>query len=136
MKTTLRARRAPLMGLAATLIMLPAAHATDSEFQRIQNTVFTPLCTSCHSGFFAPHRLRLDERNSYRLLVGMQSAEVPSLQRVKSGDPNASYLVQKLEGHAAEGIRMPAGGPALSAEALALIRHWIAGGAPAPTQNP
>jgi len=128
--------RFAIAGIAAALLALPPAQASEPDFQRIQNTIFTPLCTSCHSGLFAPHRLRLDERNSYRLLVGMQSAEVPSLQRVKSGDPNASYLVQKLEGHAAEGIRMPASGPALSAEAIALIRHWIAGGAPAPAQNP
>jgi uncharacterized membrane protein len=63
------------------------------------------------------------------LLVGARSSEVPSVQRVKSGDPNASYLVQKIEGHAAEGVRMPASGPPLSRENIELIRQWIADGA-------
>jgi hypothetical protein len=129
-KSTRKTRSAATLAtLASALFALPAAYAEESDFQRIQNTVFTPLCTSCHSGFFAPHSLRLDARNSYRLLVGTQSAEVPSLQRVKSGDPDASYLVQKLEGHAAVGIRMPASGPALATEAIDLIRRWIANGA-------
>jgi len=137
--TTARNRSAPLLTLAATLFAgalqaaSPAAHAAESDFQRIQDTIFTPHCTGCHSGLFAPQRLKLDARNSYRLLVGIQSAEVPALQRVKSGDPNASYLVHKLEGHAAVGIRMPASGPALTAEAIDLIRSWIARGAPGPT---
>ena len=118
-----------LAGLASALFFLPPAGAAEADFQRIQNTIFTPLCVSCHSGLFAPHRLRLDERNSYRSLVGMQSAEVPAVQRVKSGDPDASYLVHKIEGHASEGVRMPASGPALSRQDIALIRRWIAGGA-------
>jgi hypothetical protein len=119
-----------LAGLAATLLVLPPAHGEEAGFQRIQDTILTPLCTGCHSGFFAPHGLRLDARNSYRLLVGTRSAEMPAVQRVKSGDPDASYLVQKLEGHAAEGVRMPASGPPLSRESIDLIRQWIAAGAP------
>ena len=124
-------RSALIAGLAAAVMVLPAARAADSDFQRIQDTIFTPFCTGCHSGVFAPQRLSLDARNSYRMLVGTQSAEVPSLQRVKSGDPSASYLVQKLEGHAAVGIRMPASGPALSSDAIELIRRWIQSGASA-----
>jgi mono/diheme cytochrome c family protein len=119
-------------GLAAALLVLPPARGGEADFQRIQDTIFTTHCVSCHSGLFAPHRLRLDVRNSYRSLVGMQSAEVPAFQRVKPGDPDASYLVQKIEGHASEGVRMPASGPPLSGQDIELIRQWIAGGAPAP----
>jgi len=115
--------------LAAVLFLPTLAQAGEADFQRIQNTIFTPLCVSCHSGLFAPHRLRLDARNSYRSLVGMQSAEAPAVQRVKSGDPNASYLVHKIEGHAAQGVRMPASGPPLSRQDIELIRRWIARGA-------
>jgi mono/diheme cytochrome c family protein len=118
-----------LAGLAAALFVLPSARASETDFQRIQNTIFTPLCASCHSGLFAPHRLRLDARNSYRSLVGMRSAEAPAVQRVKSGDPDASYLVHKIEGHASEGVRMPASAPPLSRQDIDLIRQWIAGGA-------
>jgi hypothetical protein len=118
--------------LAVALLVLPPAWGGEAGFERIQNTIFTTHCVSCHSGLFAPHRLRLDERNSYRSLVGMQSAEVPALQRVKPGDPEASYLVQKIEGHAAQGVRMPASGPPLSRQDIELIRQWIVGGASAP----
>jgi hypothetical protein len=118
-----------LAGLAAVLFVLPSARADEADFQRIQNTIFTPLCAGCHSGFFAPHSLRLDVRNSYRSLVGMKSAEAPALLRVKSGDPDASYLVHKIEGHATEGVRMPASGAPLSRQDIELIRQWIARGA-------
>jgi hypothetical protein len=100
-----------------------------ADFASIQENVFTPICTVCHAGGAAPQGLRLDSANSYALLVGVPSTEVPSLLRVKPGDPDASYLVQKLEGHAAVGAQMPFGGPPLPAETIAVIRQWIAAGA-------
>ena len=63
------------------------------------------------------------------MLVGAASAEVPSLKRVAPGDANNSYVIQKLEGHAAVGARMPFGGPYLDATTIALIRQWIDNGA-------
>jgi len=45
--------------------------------------------------------LRLDAASSYAMLVNTPSAEVPSLMRVSPGNPDASYIIQKLEGHAA-----------------------------------
>jgi hypothetical protein len=104
---------------------------TDDLFLQIQDTIFTPVCTGCHAGASAPQGLRLDAGNSYALLVGVASNEVPSLQRVAPGDPDASYLVQKVEGTAAVGGRMPLGGPPLPQESIDLIRQWIAAGAPA-----
>lgn len=96
----------------------------------IQAQVFTPVCTGCHAGAGAPVGLRLDTANAYALLVGVASGEVPSLQRVKPGDPANSYLVHKLEGTAAVGARMPFGGPYLDDATIAVIRTWIANGAP------
>jgi hypothetical protein len=49
----------------------------------------------------------LDSTNSYANLVNVASSEVPSLKRVEPGDDNNSYLVQKIEGTAAVGVRMP-----------------------------
>ena len=100
-----------------------------ADFVSIQAHVFTPICTVCHAGAGAPHGLRLDAANSYHLLVGIPSDEVPSVLRVKPGDPSNSYLIQKLEGHAAVGERMPFGGPYLSADVIAVIRQWISDGA-------
>jgi methionine-rich copper-binding protein CopC len=100
-----------------------------ANFASIQAQVFTPICTTCHAGADAPHGLRLDAANSYNLLVGVPSAEVPSLLRVKPGDPDSSYVIQKLEGIAAVGARMPFGGPYLSSSTIDVIRQWITDGA-------
>ncbi|GAC1510911.1 MAG: hypothetical protein NVS1B6_17620 [Steroidobacteraceae bacterium] len=106
-----------------------------AEFSSIQAHVFTPICTVCHAGAGAPYGLRLDAPDSYNLLVGVPSVEIPGLFRVRPGDPDNSYLVQKLEGHAAVGERMPLGGPYLSSEVIAVVRQWITGGAPSSSAN-
>lgn len=100
-----------------------------ADFDSIQSHVLTPICTVCHAGGAAPQGLRLDAASSYALLVGVPSVEVPGLQRVRPGDPDASYLVQKLEGRAAVGARMPLGGPPLPDATIAVIRQWITDGA-------
>jgi hypothetical protein len=99
-------------------------------FQSIQDRVFTPVCTGCHAGASAPLGLRLNEGSSYALLVNASSVEVPALRRVQPGNPDASYLIQKLEGTAAVGSRMPLNQPPLPAATIAVIRQWIANGAP------
>lgn len=104
-----------------------------ADFATIQAEVLTPICTTCHSGAAAPLGLRLDEGVSYALLVNAPSTEVPALLRVNPGNPDASYLIQKLEGTAAVGGRMPLGGPPLPAETIAAIRQWILEGAQAPS---
>lgn len=107
-----------------------------ASFSSIQERVLTPLCTVCHAGSAAPVGLRLDAGNSLGALVGVASAEVPSLQRVAPGRPDDSYLIHKLEGHAAVGARMPLGGPYLDAASVAVIRQWIAAGALAAEVRP
>lgn len=106
------------------------------DLAAIQANVFTPYCTGCHAGAGAPQGLRLDPGNSYGSLVGVPSSEVTSLLRVEPGNPVRSYLVQKLEGRAAVGSRMPLGQSALPASTIAVIRQWIMDGAansPAPS---
>jgi hypothetical protein len=103
----------------------------NSDFQEIQDTILTPVCTACHVGAGAPQGLRLDAGNSYAMLVNIASAEVPGLMRVNPGNPDSSYLVQKIEGTAAVGVRMPANGPPyLPQDRIDLVRRWIAAGAP------
>jgi hypothetical protein len=99
------------------------------EFSSIQRNVFTPICTTCHAGGSAPLGLRLDEGAAYAMLVNAASVEVPELLRVAPGNPDASYLIQKLEGTATVGERMPLNGPPLPPETIAVIRQWIADGA-------
>jgi hypothetical protein len=100
-----------------------------ADFNSIQANIFTPICSVCHIGGSAPEGLRLDAADSFNLLVGVPSTEVPSLMRVKPGDPDNSYIIQKLEGHAAVGAQMPFGGPYLTTDTIAFIRQWITNGA-------
>jgi methionine-rich copper-binding protein CopC len=106
-----------------------------ADFDSIQANIFTPICSVCHAGGAAPEGLRLDAADSYSLLVSVPSTEVPSLLRVKPGDPDNSYIIQKLEGHAAVGGQMPLGcptsQPCLTAATIAFIAQWISDGAPA-----
>jgi hypothetical protein len=108
-----------------------------ATFDSIQAQVFTPICTACHTGASAPQGLRLDAANSYGLLVGVASAEQPAILRVEPGDPDNSYLIQKLEGTAAVGNRMPLNGTPLPQADIDIIRQWITDGAlrnaPTPT---
>ncbi|HEY0940944.1 MAG TPA: hypothetical protein VGE08_12660 [Steroidobacter sp.] len=98
-------------------------------FQSIQEQVFTPICTACHAGAAAPLGLRLEAGASYALLVNASSVEVPALMRVQPGNPDASYLIQKLEGTAAVGGRMPLNGTPLPQATIDVIRQWITDGA-------
>jgi hypothetical protein len=99
------------------------------NFDSIQANVFDQYCEHCHSGANAPANLRLDAANSYVSLVGVASFEQPSLLRVAPGNASNSYLIQKLEGTAGVGERMPAGLPALPQDDINVIRQWIGDGA-------
>ena len=100
------------------------------DFKSIQDNVFTPICTKCHIGAGAPQGLQLDAAHSYALLVGVPSTEQPNVLRIKAGDPDNSYLVQKIEGAASiSGVRMPFGGPYLPQSTIDVIRTWVTNGA-------
>jgi mono/diheme cytochrome c family protein len=99
----------------------------------IQSNVFTPICSVCHNaapGPGVPPGLDLTSVNtSFASLVNVASVQVGTLDRVEPANPNTSYLVQKIEGTAAVGVRMPFGGTPLDAATIAAIRQWIANGA-------
>lgn len=99
------------------------------DLQSIQEHVFTPICSVCHAGAAAPLGFRLDAGSAFAMLVNAPSVEVPSLRRVSPGNPDASYLIQKLEGHAAVGGQMPLGQAPLPQATINVIRQWISNGA-------
>jgi methionine-rich copper-binding protein CopC len=110
---------------------LPPGPVPNGDFQLIQSTIFGPICSGCHQGANAPQGLRLDAGNSYAMIVNVASAEVPGLLRINPGNPDTSYLVQKIQGSAAVGARMPANGPPyLTQTQIDLVRSWVAAGAP------
>jgi mono/diheme cytochrome c family protein len=109
----------------------PPPAAFNAVFSEIQSNVFTPTCavSGCHTGAGAPQGLRLDEANSYGLLVDQPSSQVPATLRVAPGDPDNSYLIQKLEGTASVGAQMPLNGTPLEQSTIDIIRQWITDGA-------
>lgn len=111
------------------------------NFSEIQAGIIAPNCatTGCHLGAGAPQGLRLDDANSYGMLVGVPSSESSSTLRVAPGDPDNSYLIQKLEGTASVGAQMPLGAPPLEQSSIDVIRQWISDGAiddRIPSSNP
>jgi hypothetical protein len=98
----------------------------------IQANVFSVSCAvpGCHGGANAQVGLRLDAGFSKGYLVNVPSSRSDSLIRVVPGDPNASFLIQKLEGTQPLGDRMPLFGPYLPQSTIDVIRQWIQDGAP------
>jgi hypothetical protein len=109
----------------------PPSGPITADFQSIQEHVFTPICSKCHVGASAPEGLQLDAAHSYNLLVGVPSAEEAGLLRVNPGNPDASYMLQKIEGVAGiVGGQMPLGETPLPQDTSDAIRQWISNGAP------
>ncbi len=111
----------------------PPPPATTVTLAQLQSTIFTPICSGCHSGGGSslPSSMNLSSAAaSFAALVGVASTEQPAVQRVSAGDPDASYLVRKIEGAAGiTGGRMPLGGAPLDPALIANVRTWISEGA-------
>ncbi len=122
--------------VAADVVVSNAPAPAAVTLSQIQATVFTPKCSGCHNGSnppggALPGSQNLTAGNSFAAIVGVASLEQPALRRVKAGDPDNSYLIQKLEGLAGiSGSRMPLGGPFLDQATIDQIKSWIASGAP------
>jgi len=145
--------RRPLWSLLA--VLLPLAGGCDEElsdiagpspnlqptFSSIQREIFETTdasgraaCTQCHSdagGRTPSGGLNLRHDLSYATLVGIASRGKPGAVRVIAGDPDHSYIVQKLEGTPGiVGERMPrTGGPYLTEGQISIIKRWIETGA-------
>ena len=107
----------------------------EATLDAIQDSVFSVSCafSGCHSGPTGdrlPTGLDLTSADaSFQSLVGVASLQQPAILRVAAGDPDGSYLIQKLEDTAASGQQMPFGADPLAPEVIANIRLWIANGA-------
>ena len=90
-------------------------------------------CTNagCHSGIKAKENLDLTLAKSYAALVSVSAQQCSDgRERVKPGDPSASYLMQKLLGRdLCTGTQMPKAGVTLPSADMAVIGAWICQGA-------
>lgn len=109
------------------------AEADKSLFQAEIAPLLASNCATCHMTGQEAGNMALIPAKAIESLVGVKSVEAPDLVRVVPGDPDASYLVMKLEGtHLAKGgtgAQMPFGAAPLPKETIAKIRQWIAEGA-------
>lgn len=104
-----------------------------SLFEGEVQPLLTRACATCHMTGTEAGEMSLVPGKAIGSLVGVNSVEATDLLRVKPGDPDASYLVMKLEGthleNGGSGAQMPFAAPPLPAEKIALVRRWIAEGA-------
>jgi len=114
------------------LIASSVIAADAPSFKRDIAPLLEERCAGCHLTGEESGKLALNMDAAFKTLVGQPSIESPLL-RVKPGDPEASYLVKKLEGTqllaGGKGARMPLGGPPIDPAFLSAVRQWIASGA-------
>jgi hypothetical protein len=104
-----------------------------TTFGDVWDILSVSRCPICHTGGSPPAGLNLsNEDTAFTQLVGVNATECsPSRARVQPGNPDASYLVNKLAGvDLCAGQRMPIGGPFLADAELDVVRTWVASGAP------
>lgn len=114
-------RAASFLLVCGTSTCVPAADPPAPTFERDVAPIFREKCCSCHN----PDRKRggLDLSGYQQTLAGGSSGEV-----IAPGDADASYLWQ-LVSHASE-PKMPPESDRIPADALDVVRRWIAAGAP------
>jgi uncharacterized protein (TIGR03118 family) len=124
------------VGSSRVLTATVANTAPATTLTQVQTNVFTPRCSGCHNGSnpaggALPGSMDLRAGSSFASIVSVPSLEQGTLQRVKPGDPDNSYLIHKVEGRAGiGGSQMPLGGPFLDQPTIDQIRSWITSGAP------
>ena len=118
---------------------VPIANGTNSDsliawvpdqFTNIQNTIFTPNCATsgCHGTSSKSGGLDLSAGSAYFNLVDIKSNAASTIDRVRPGDPDNSYLMHKLLGQSGSGQQMPPG-PPLDDSHIEMVRDWIYSGA-------
>jgi len=122
------------VGTSPAVAVMVSNGAAPATLTQLQAAIFGPICSGCHNGVGTslPGVQNLTSAAAtFKSLVGVPSIEQPTVERVKPGDPDASYVVLKLEGAPSiSGARMPFGGPYLSAAQIAEVESWISAGAP------
>ena len=121
----------------ASDVPLDATPDAGPTLATIEALVLRPHCAipSCHASAEPTGRMRLDEdfpRTSLRGVAAMGvSCRDQGLVRVVPGDPAASLLYRKISEDAPPcGSRMPQAADPLPPALIALVRDWIAAGAP------
>lgn len=110
------------------------AGSAELSYARDVWPIFELRCQGCHFVTDNPPQI-LGAAETYPRLVGQRSPTVTSLDWIEPGDPDASYLLRKVEGtHRAVGGRgngmPPRVADPTTAQERATLRAWITAGAP------
>ncbi len=103
----------------------------DGKEVSLARDVLPPLqesCASCHHSERTVPTLDLTAQAAYTNTVGKKSMFVEELL-VKPGDPDHSFLVEKIAGKPRFGQQMPPYGRPLTPRELKLLIEWIKQGA-------
>ncbi|HTE54880.1 MAG TPA: hypothetical protein VK698_28700 [Kofleriaceae bacterium] len=100
------------------------------SLDQIHREIVSQRCSGqpglCHNGQFEPNLST--PALFYDYMVRRPALEKPDRLRVEPGDPDASFLVDKLRNRDV-GTQMPLGAEPLAEEEIALIEAWIENGA-------
>jgi mono/diheme cytochrome c family protein len=120
--------------IVTVLVMRQSALGSESPaggFAKRIQPILDANCVACHQSGSAQQGLILESGLAYQNLVGQKSKE-SSLDLIAPGNPDRSYLMQKLRGSqlsvGGSGAQMPLGGVLESAD-LEAIDAWIRLGA-------
>ncbi len=112
--------------LYAEVTNSPQSSSAILESKVIQ--IFEKNCArvGCHVGSTPMMGLKLTKDEFYARTINQPSAEMPSMMRIKPGDPDNSYLIKKVLGSAdIIGSRMPFGRDPLTDEEIATLVEWV-----------
>jgi len=121
-----------LMAAFGGALALVAQEPKPLSYAAAVEPVFISECGDCHGAEKPKKGLDLSKGRGFDHIVGKASNEVPEMLLVKPGDPDASYLWQKLQHTAKEGRGMPRtifSSKMLPAAELDVVKKWITDGA-------
>lgn len=105
--------------------------APAGSLEQLQRTVIAERCSGqpglCHNGQFEPNLSTT--ANTYAYLVRRPATENPAVVRVEPGDPDASFLIDKLRNRNGVATQMPLGAEPLSEDEIQMFEDWIRDGA-------
>jgi len=136
----LRAGKRRITGAThASLATCPCEPLPADTFEAIERRIFARHgcgVLGCHGGVLGQADLSLAPGLAYANLVSVASTTDPTRVRVAPGDPEHSFLWQKVAVRTLglddiPGLGMPIGDPPLDVDELDALGLWIAAGAPA-----
>ena len=107
---------------------LPKVGGDTIFFLDVYENVFQANCVGCHGNGFAQANFNMEGWDEgYTNMVNVPSSQVPSLLLIEPGNPENSYLFQKITG--ANGVSLMPPNNKLEQDKIDLVETWINQGA-------